>query len=372
MAKEVADISYLGFTTDIWSTDLNSCSLLSLTAHWLTPQFERKSAILHAQQFDGSHTGDAICSTILQMLEEWGISKEKVLLVICDNASNMIKELTDSGLPHYGCFAHTLQLVIHDAIFAQRVVIDLLTTSRSIVGHFRQSNLAYTRLQTIQTNLGLPTHRLVQDEPTRWNSTLYMLQRIIEQKVALAAYATEYNIPQLTANQLSICDKVIKVMTPIEEVTKSISADAAAISVIIPFVRIIAKSLDINDGDRGVPLIDPRFKNRFFTTENTKTKAEATIRTLLNETEDTETDSNLKEPLPKRPCTGIWKTFNDIVEESGTSISGEERADELSMYISEPLVPFGQKSGFQWWSENSQQFQNCPKVSMCTTNISSI
>ena len=147
-----------------------------------------------------------------------------------------------------------------------------------------------------------------------------MLQRIIEQKVALAAYATEYNIPQLTANQLSICDKVIKVMTPIEEVTKSISADAAAISVVIPFVRITAKSLDINDGDRGVrtmksemklsltrrfsdieendllivaTLIDPRFKNRFFTSENTKTKAEATIRTLLNKTEDTETDSNL-------------------------------------------------------------------------------
>ena len=164
VAKEVADISYLGFTTNIWSTDLNSCSLLSLTAHWLTPQFERKSAILHAQQFDGSHTGDAICSTILLMLEEWGISK-KVYLVIHDNASNMIK--TYSGLPHYRCFAHTLQLVIHDTIFAQRVVIDLLTTSRSIVGHFRRSNLAYTRLQTIQTNLCLPTHRLVQDEPTR-------------------------------------------------------------------------------------------------------------------------------------------------------------------------------------------------------------
>ena len=265
--------------------------------------------------------------------------------------------------------------------FLLRVVIDLLTTSRSIVGHFRRSNLAYTRLQTIQTNLGLPTHSLVQDEPTRWNSTLYMLQQIIEQKVALAAYATEYNIPQLMANQLSICGKVITVMTPIEEVTKSISADAAAISVIIPFVCIIAKLLDINDGDRGVrtmksemklsltrrfsaieendllivaTLIDPRFKNRFFTSENTKTKAEATIRTLLNKTEDTETDSNLEEPLPKRPCTGIWKTFNDIVEESGTSISGEEGADELSMYISEPLVPFGQKSGFQWWSENSR------------------
>ena len=54
--------------------------------------------------------------------------------------------------------------------------------------------------------------------------------------------------------------------------------------------------------------------------------------------------------------------FNDIVEENGTSISGEERADELSMYISEPLVPFGQKSGFQWWSENSQRFPGSTKI----------
>ena len=144
VAKEVTAISHLGLTTDIWSTDLNSCSLLSLTAHWLTSQFERRSATLHAQQFDGSHTGDAIGSTILQMLEEWNI-KDKILLIIRDNAANMIKGLTDCGLPHYGCFAHTLQLVIHDAIFAQRVVIDLLATSRSIVGHFRRSNLAYTR-----------------------------------------------------------------------------------------------------------------------------------------------------------------------------------------------------------------------------------
>ena len=32
------------------------------------------------------------------------------------------------------------------------------------------------------------------------------------------------------------------------------------------------------------------------------------------------------------------------------------------MYISEPLVPFGQKSGFQWWSENSQRFPGLTKI----------
>ena len=148
---------------------------MSLTAHWLTHQFERKSAILHAQPFDGSHTGEAICQTILKMLQSWHLSKDKVHLVIRDNAANMIKGITDGGLQNLGCFAHTLQLVINDGVLLQRIVIDMLATSMTIVGHFRCSTLAYSRLRNIQENLGLPIHRLIQDEPTRWNSTLQRL-----------------------------------------------------------------------------------------------------------------------------------------------------------------------------------------------------
>jgi len=41
---KIANATYVSLTTDIWSTDLNSSSLLSLTAHWLTSEFERRSA----------------------------------------------------------------------------------------------------------------------------------------------------------------------------------------------------------------------------------------------------------------------------------------------------------------------------------------
>ncbi len=37
----------------------------------------------------------------------------------------------------------------------------------------------------------MPNHRLIQDVATRWNSSLYMLQSIVSQKVSLAAYSTE-------------------------------------------------------------------------------------------------------------------------------------------------------------------------------------
>ena len=53
-------------------------------------------------------------------------------------------------------------------------------------------------------------NRLQQDELTRWNSTLYMLQSINTQKMALAAYATEYgSITMLTPINLILSGRLL-------------------------------------------------------------------------------------------------------------------------------------------------------------------
>ncbi len=79
VVQELTNATYVSLTTDIWNTELNSSSLLSLTAHWLASKFELKSAVLHAHQFDGSHTGDAICASITHMLESWDL-RQRVLV----------------------------------------------------------------------------------------------------------------------------------------------------------------------------------------------------------------------------------------------------------------------------------------------------
>ena len=89
-------------------------------------------------------------------------------------------------------------------ILSQRAVKDLLATCRSIVGHFKHSSVACHKLAHIQENLQLPKLKLKQDVATRWNSTLYMLESILEQKMALAVYAADNNIQHLTANQLEM------------------------------------------------------------------------------------------------------------------------------------------------------------------------
>ena len=47
--KLLKEVVWFSFTTDVWSTDVSSDSLLSLTAHWFSDLFERRSAVLHAE-----------------------------------------------------------------------------------------------------------------------------------------------------------------------------------------------------------------------------------------------------------------------------------------------------------------------------------
>ena len=57
-----------------------------------------------------------------------------------------------------------------------------------------------------------------------------MVESILEQKMELVIYATENNISQLTPTQLEIAKRVDLVLSPVEEVTQSISNETATLS----------------------------------------------------------------------------------------------------------------------------------------------
>jgi hypothetical protein len=93
------------------------------------------------------------------------------------------KAFDDDNINSIGSFAHN-----NDGVLSQWAVIDMLAIFHEIVGHFKRSSTPSNCLKEIQFNLGLPTvptHHLQQDEPIQWNSSLYMLQRIKEQKMAI-------------------------------------------------------------------------------------------------------------------------------------------------------------------------------------------
>ena len=251
-------------------------------------------------------------------------------------------------------------------MLSHRAVIDVVGVCRCIVGHFRHSTIAYGRLHSIQECLGVPQHCLQQDVKTRWNSTLYMVKSIIEQKTSLAVYATETEIVTLSPTQLDLAEKILAALSPIEELIKSVSADRASVSLVIPFVKMLSKTLQKHHHDAGVrtmksemlkslnrrfssvrenqhlvipSLLDPRFKNRFFDGSEQQAKGKEMllyeVRKVLGETvieiedsesaNESETNSSLAEPASKRvnreaEVTELWKSFEDILKESGSLV----------------------------------------------------
>ena len=256
IAAHVEKANAISFTTDIWSSDHRPLSLLSLTAHWVDTDFTLQRAVLHAREFRGSHTADAITHAMEEMLHGWKIEKNKVHVVLRDNAANMKKAMNQLGVSSLGCFAHTLQLVVHEGVLSQRAVSDALANGRKIVGHFKHSPKAYSSLEDLQIELNVTPKRLQQDVQTRWSSTKYMIDSLIHQKRPLHAYSSEENhtLPAiLTANQWGLLEKASKVLTPFEELTTLVSAASATTADVIPSVHALVRFLSKeSEDDHGI------------------------------------------------------------------------------------------------------------------------
>ncbi|KAG8176809.1 hypothetical protein JTE90_003437 [Oedothorax gibbosus] len=148
----------------------------------------------------------------------------------------------------FRCLEHTLQLAIQDSINSQRSVIDLLALARKIAGHFARSEQARRRLKEIQEHHGFRILQMVQSIPTRWNSIYSMLERLLEQKDALALYKARYDMPaSLSANHWKIAESVCNLLYPFYDIIKVISEDDTPCSVTIPFVKTLMNSLSKDD-----------------------------------------------------------------------------------------------------------------------------
>ena len=186
--------SHVSITTDVWSSVAQD-SYISLTCHYVVKEdFTQKQLCLHAAPFNDQHTGEHIGNMMNRCLEEWDLSN-KVHVIVRDNGTNFVAGLRDPGLPSIPCLAHTLQLIVKDGYLAQLAVVELTAKAFKLVGHYKHSNIALQSLLSIQEQLGLSLKRLIQDETTRWNTTFYMLESLIELEVAITATGIELEVP---------------------------------------------------------------------------------------------------------------------------------------------------------------------------------
>ncbi|XP_071852987.1 zinc finger BED domain-containing protein 4-like [Apostichopus japonicus] len=393
VSEELKDMSYISLSTDIWSSTVGANSLMSLTGHWISEDFERKHCVLNASSFVGRHTGEAICAEIERMLATWELEHGKVVAILRDNAANVINGLTRTGINHQGCFIHTLQLVVHDGLSTQRSVNDMLAIGRRIAGHFNHSPLAHHRLQELQVKHELPQHHITQDVPTRWNSSFLMLERLLEQKTAIAEYASLYDIPVMTTSQWNLARALVVSLRRFEELTRKASESASSSSMVIPSVTMLQRSLAKHTDDQGIKtlttamyaslnrrfddmennkilvlatFLDPHYKCVFFKVADTRAKASDWLReesSLLTTKVDV-IETQEEQPHPRAVDT-FDDEFDQFLQEKGAmapqAAQGQHIGQEIGLFLADPLQ---ERSGnpLQWWKFNCHRFPLLAKL----------
>ncbi|KAL7724710.1 hypothetical protein ACLKA6_014000 [Drosophila palustris] len=112
----LSNIRHCAATTDEWTSRAND-HYLTVTCHFLTNDFQMKSAVLSTDklQNDQDQTTERIASSLHKILFEWGV-ESKVSAIVTDNAASMIKACVILQKRLMPCFAHTLNLIMQDQL----------------------------------------------------------------------------------------------------------------------------------------------------------------------------------------------------------------------------------------------------------------
>jgi len=108
----------------------------------------------------------------------------------------------------------------------------ILAKCHRLVGHFKHSALATNGLNRKQKTLGFKKSlRVVQELPTRWNSTFYMMQRLVQLKQLIRLYLKdtmsedEVKSYDLSDHQWSVVKSILSLLEGVDQVTKTLSGE---------------------------------------------------------------------------------------------------------------------------------------------------
>ncbi|KAJ3593823.1 hypothetical protein NHX12_006157 [Muraenolepis orangiensis] len=160
---------------------------------------------------------------LLRVTKEWDI-ENKVACCVSDNAANITKAIKLLKWTHHPCLVHAIHLMVRDALKVMKTTLDKV---KGMVDFFHKSTRATEKLKSTQRQMDMPELRLKQDCVTMWNSTLYMLKRVLESKDAIISTLALINahIDALDQEEWEALQETCTVLEPFEQVTVEISSE---------------------------------------------------------------------------------------------------------------------------------------------------
>ena len=392
----------VALTTDIWTSSATE-AYMTATLHYISPSWDLRSFVLATTAFPERHTGAAIAEELKRMVQRYGM-KEKVSAVVHDQAANM--ELChailceDEGWESVHCSAHCLQLCLKAGLSIP-AIDRLLGAARKLVGHFSHSVVATEELKTREAQMNMAEKKLVKDVATRWNSSFYMLDRLLELRWPVSAVLSDETVTKradryldLQSDQWALATDLVDTLRPFEVATTFFSYEEnASLSAVLPvlfglldglrtladdsalisqFKETVADqirtrwslhSLDPSSSLVLAAAVDPRFKQLKFLSEDDVASVKEVLLMRMEEHHKEQAPSTEEPPKKQR------KTALDVLLGPDTEASSDGTPKgELASYFAEPPSPRNELP-LTWWKHNGFRFPCLTRVARSLHNI---
>ena len=384
----------VSITSDLWTSTAQQ-GYIGITAHYISSDWILSSKVLGTRLVVERHTGTNIASEILKIKTEFQLSS--CVALVTDNAANMLTASRELNLAHVNCFAHTLQLAIEDGLKLPQI-LRVLGAARKLGTHFSHSLLATNALLCKQGDSKL---KLVQDVPTRWNSSYDMMARLLKLRVAVYGVIFDESVTSpndrvkldIRDDFWKVMEDIVPVLDPLADITEVLGKEdqptGSGVHVILYSIfkdvlnfvdhdsNVVRNmKLKIKEGlqkrfkvsDQGQPmdavlgsplliasLLDPRYKTLVGRDIVPEGKIEILYLVVtdsmgeLNNPTATQEDSNSGAAVPPKKSK-LWEILGGEVS---SNYNQQSQRDELLDYIREPVTI---SDPLMWWKRNEFKF----------------
>ena len=156
---KLAEIEYFSATTDLWTSRATD-PYLSYTVHFVDHNWNLKSFCLETVPLFDDYTGANISESIADIVTNWQLSTDKLVVTTTDNRSNFVAAFNSTGSARLSCFGHCLDLAIQKCLDKPEIN-RALGSCNTLVAAFHRSWKKQRDLKAKQIQLGLKEHKLI-------------------------------------------------------------------------------------------------------------------------------------------------------------------------------------------------------------------
>ena len=215
--------SKFSISIDLW-TSRTMYSYMCITIHFIKDAVHQ-NVILGFVPFLEDHTGRNIALKIVEVIEDFDLNG-RILSITSDNGSNVVKAMEvlvaefDSFLnvEHLRCAAHVLHLVVTEALKKGKYK---LMVARKVAATLRNSTKFLKRLEELAQVFREKYVRPVIDVETRWNSTVRMIEVLMQLQKSVNALQAEYpnTIAKIDEDAWKELEFLLQLLSPFKSAT---------------------------------------------------------------------------------------------------------------------------------------------------------